>query len=82
MFQFLGFTGWLSDYLSSQVGETWLPCHDHTMIMAKHGYDHAMIMAKHGYDHAMIMAKHGYDHAMMTAMFLGMVVMIHGMIMV
>ena len=48
-----------SESETTRVGKTWLPCHDHTMIMAKH-------------DH---------DHAMMTAMFLGMVVMIHGMIM-
>ena len=30
--------------------------------------------------HTMIMAKHGHDQAMMTAMFLGMVIMIHSMI--
>ena len=29
----------------ARVGKTWLPYHDHTMIMAKHGHDHVMVTA-------------------------------------
>ena len=35
---------WLS-HRHPRVGKTWLPCHDHIMIMAKHGHDHAMMTA-------------------------------------
>ena len=30
---------------ATRVEKTWRPCHDHNMIMAKHGHDHAMMTA-------------------------------------